>query len=298
MARIILNLLMSITTFSRNGQGLSGNLRRRRKPAHSGGSRRNSNTTRQRPWRKISSFPSSPPSKSPGWLTMFDKAPPPQRLIEQFFAAVRTTDKHVIQALLDSEHGVQLVQYCDGTGTNALLLASQTGDPAIAHLLLKNGALHNKGNFEGITPIHRCASLGHNEFCLVLIKRRDRAGQWVNVDQFSKKGLTPLMIATINGHGSIVDTLLWIAEAKKDLRDTQGNMRALDFARQWGEVNVVQQITLGKRVLAKSNVTDQDDSKLSIKTSPSDPWLDPDDEQTSMLVFNCLQRGWRPVYLE
>jgi len=102
-----------------------------------------------------------------------------------------------------------------------------------------------------------------------------------------------LMMATINGHGPVVDTLLWSGcEADKDLRDTQGNMRALDFARQWGHASIVKQITIGTRVFPIS------EKCRDGRASPiANPWLEVDDEASSMLVFNELQRGWRPVYL-
>ena len=124
------------------------------------------------------------------WLTMFEKKQPPSKLIEQFFAAIRAKDLRVISDLLTSEYGVQLCNYADGTGSNALLLAAQGGDPGVANLLLSAGSLHNIGDFEGTMPLHRASSLGNNEFVLKLVKRRDKAGSWADVNAFSSKGLT------------------------------------------------------------------------------------------------------------
>ena len=187
-------------------------------------------------------------------------------------------------------------------------------------LLLMSGALHCSVDYEGMTPLHIASSIGNDDVILVLIKRRDGVGKWAEVDAFSTKGLTPLMLAVIGGHSDVVDTLLWIAEADRNLCEQNGTNTALDYARLWGHNLIVEQFTVGRKREKKKKTTattammtmtmiegtegveetaptKKKKSSLSLPPLTAAPWLDADDHRPSMLVYNSVQRGWRPIYV-
>lgn len=246
-------------------------------------------------------------------------------MVELLFASVRARDVDRVQDLLLSTRttisSCQLVRYADGTGSTALHLAAQKGDAAMCKLLLMSGALHCSVDYEGMTPLHIASSIGNDDVILVLIKRRDGVGKWAEVDAFSTKGLTPLMLAVIGGHSDVVDTLLWIAEADRNLCEQNGTNTALDYARLWGHNLIVEQFTVGRKREKKKKTTAttammtttmivegtegveetaptiKKKSSLSLPPLTAAPWLDADDYRPSMLVFNSVQRGWRPIYV-
>jgi len=248
-------------------------------------------------------------------------------MVELLFASVRARDVDRVQDLLFlstrttiSSSSNSLVRYADGTGSTALHLAAQKGDAAMCKLLLMRGALHCSVDYEGMSPLHIASSIGNDDVILVLIKRRDGVGEWAEVDAFSAKGLTPLMLAVIGGHSDVVDTLLWIAEADRNLCEQNGTNTALDYARLWGHNLIVEQFTVGRKREKKKKKkktaammtttmiegtegvegtapTIKKKSSLSLPALTAAPWLDADDYRSSMLVFNSVQRGWRPIYV-
>jgi hypothetical protein len=113
------------------------------------------------------------------------------------------------------------------------------------------------------------------------------------------------MLAVVGGHSEVVDTLLWVAEADRNVREQSGTNTALDYARLWGHQTIVDQLTIGRKIKKKKEMLKKKrslggkmESKMLLPAlTTAAPWLDADDNRPSMLVFNIVQRGWRPVYV-
>ena len=233
-----------------------------------------------------------------------------KKIQQQFLAAVQEKDLDGVRHYLrveqqvnntkDNTQGVKSKSFLVNHNNNeALLIAATNNDFRMGHLLFDYGATQNQPNFEGWCPIHCASSLGHNEFCLTLIKRRDQDDQWCDVNLFTNKGLTPLMLAVVGNYPPVVDTLLWLAEANKKLLDKHSNMTAMDYAKQWGHSIIMKQFTVGIRCVGK--MVEGNDRKKDytdeLKSGSSAGGNDNSiaEEKSSILVYNAIDRGWRPV---
>lgn len=86
-------------------------------------------------------------------------------------------------------------------GDTALLLASFGGYENVVDMLLaKGGSLG--GNAHGWTPLHYAAFAGHARLVAKFLQHR------ANINAKTQIDLTPLMVATMNGHLDVVQILL------------------------------------------------------------------------------------------
>jgi hypothetical protein len=242
----------------------------------------------------------SPPHKhttSPN--THRHKSRVPQTTVQQqFLAAVQNQNRKQVQHLLLLEkqaHHSTLVNHHNNT---ALFIAADNNDAKMCALLFDHGARHNQPNFEGWCPVHRACALGHNDFLCALIKRRDKADHWCDVNRKTSKGLTPLMLAVVSSQSLVIDTLLWVAEANKKLVDEGSNMTALDFAKQEGNALIIDQFKIGTRVRSGGGGGGGGGGKTGrerggkVDSSARRALVE---EEPSMLMFNAIDHGWRPV---
>ena len=109
----------------------------------------------------------------------------------------------VCSALL--KHGAD-VNASDGEGINPLIIAVRTGNVDLVKQLLDHGA-YVEGNTRentrsGVNLLHTAASLGFHEVCTVLLEHG------MNLEDATKKGNTPLLLATKKSHFKAVSVLL------------------------------------------------------------------------------------------
>ena len=240
------------------------------------------------------------------------------------FEAIRRNDQDlVLQIVRDAgmrRNGGEsaCVNTADGMGTVPLMVvaASNHGSASTGALLLQKGALHNKSSLiTGESSIHLAAQRGHCDFLSMLLKRRDKSGQFADVDLATVTGLTALMLAARNGHARAVDILL-NKSADKTKVDVNG-LKAVDHAKQAGFSDVVRQFVFGTRVMREPSK--QEYVRMPLWHLPRHPkyGLGHQDEiggrrqgrggggvkdeegvlkknPPALLVFNSCARGWRP----
>eukprot|EP00945_MAST-04E_sp_MAST-4E-sp1_P006760 g6760.t1 len=161
-----------------------------------------------------------------------------------------------------------------GAKTSALILASETGNEELVHLLLKSGSPVNFAPWSGESPVLFASKHGHDNVIKILLEHsgdpggknafgmtglhyaatagypevieellRDEYGRLPPpvVDDFDQKGFTPLLLSAINGHAVACETLLRFG-AKPDLKCRRSKWTPLMYAVQnkWpGVVNVL-----------------------------------------------------------
>ena len=107
------------------------------------------------------------------------------------------------------------------------------------------------------------------------------------------------MLAVVSSQSLVIDTLLWVAEANKKLVDEGSNMTALDFAKQEGNALIIDQFKIGTRVRSGGGGSGGDGGKKTgrerggkVDSSARRALVE---EEPSMLMFNAIDHGWRPV---
>lgn len=165
------------------------------------------------------------------------------------------------EALLDAEEagGVQVKQRSPKSSA-VLALATKANYIEIVRLLIKAGVDINYQDEQGDTALHVAARFGHVECAKLLLEGRDE--QRANIELPEKTyGWTPLFIACVDGHLSIVELLI---EYGADLErlDSSG-WDAKEHAALRGHVNIA-------RRLDSFVPEDQSESEGSVaSTSPS-----------------------------
>ena len=86
-------------------------------------------------------------------------------------------------------------------------------------MLLDRGAWVDQPSQNGITPLYIASENGHKESCAMLLDR----GAWV--DQAERDGITPLWHASLNGHKEVCALLLGQHGACVDQADRDGRTR-------------------------------------------------------------------------
>ncbi|MDE1184338.1 ankyrin repeat domain-containing protein [Paraburkholderia sp.] len=124
------------------------------------------------------------------------------------------------------------LEITDKAGENAMMLAALNGDVDFVKLLIAKDAEVNK---KGWAPLHYAAANGHDDVVALLLDHS------AYVDAGSPNGTTPLMMASRGGHMSTIKLLL---DNGADLSvKNQIGMNAIDFAKQYKEVDAVEGLT-------------------------------------------------------
>lgn len=193
---------------------------------------------------------------------------------EDYFKAVRTNDASSMRALLRrgldpnliepvrGETGLMMALRQDSTavfqalikspaldlnaraqnGDSALMIAAYKGNMAAVQTLLAKGADLQQS---GWNALHYAAAAGHTEIARLLLQRAPEL-----LDSTSPSGMTPTMMAAMEGHIYIVKLLL-DAGADPGLA-SQAGMTARDFAEQYGHPDI--QEGLAYRMRKRSGV--------------------------------------------
>ena len=105
------------------------------------------------------------------------------------------------------------------------------------------------------------------------------------------------MLAVVSSQSLVIDTLLWVAEANKKLVDEGSNMTALDFAKQEGNALIIDQFKIGTRVRSGGGGGGGGMKTGRERGGKVDSSVRRDlvEEEPSMLMFNAIDHGWRPV---
>ncbi|CAM9384852.1 unnamed protein product [Ectocarpus fasciculatus] len=127
--------------------------------------------------------------------------------------AVREGDVDAVQAYLES--GVEANLENPNTGRTLLHIACRQGYPAIASLLLSNGANPGATTLRQLTPLHLACHQGHLKVARLVLEA------WAPVDDRDEAGATPLHLSAQQGHTDVVRLLLQCG-ADKDALDQSG----------------------------------------------------------------------------
>jgi ankyrin repeat protein len=120
---------------------------------------------------------------------------------EELLKGAKTGNLALVQYAIESKADLESK---NEEGETALILASWYGSPAIVDLLLKKGANINSQDKLGYTAIAKASSLGigrHFEIVESLISN------CANLNLKTKEGLSPYILAKINGHEELAKIL-------------------------------------------------------------------------------------------
>jgi hypothetical protein len=131
-----------------------------------------------------------------------------RRKLSSFLASLRTR--------------VRLPSWNNIKSEQVLLAAVAAGDTTAVRALLADGADPEVADSEGWTPLIRAAEVGSHEIIMALCQPRNT--KFVrNVNAASNSGVTALMMASMEGHASIVEFLLGSAfGVRVDMTDIHG----------------------------------------------------------------------------
>jgi len=117
----------------------------------------------------------------------------------------------------------------DERGATPLHWAADTGQTAVARVLVEKGADVNTRKPNGVAPLHIAASLGHAQLAELLIEK----GADVNARDHRRR--TPLSLARENGHTAIADLLIArgadvsVSEARRQITSTASWNKPVKF---------------------------------------------------------------------
>lgn len=168
----------------------------------------------------------------------------------------------VLKALI---HGGATIDIATPSGVTPLFTACENGHLDAVNILIQEGARVDAANSHGVTPLYIASCNGHMDIVKILLHEGadanastylkdmtsvrmaylDTNGREVKVvlDQETQisigntRGLTPLHVASFNGHVDVVQELL-SGGAKNDIADGKG-MTALHLAAHSGHLNTV-----------------------------------------------------------
>ena len=155
-----------------------------------------------------------------------------------------------------------LIDKPDNTGTTALMLAAENGHIESLEKLLKAGGAHfDQINWEGRTALHLAASAGQTAACRILLFKngdKDKEEEKEEEEEFvvdviegedfdfkmkqlkseavllvaDKNGMTPLMLAVLQGHIESVKELVKLSKHHLDLQNELTGDSAMHYAAQ------------------------------------------------------------------
>ena len=152
----------------------------------------------------------------------------------------------------------------DPLGSTLLMWATQAGDVDVIKQILKLDVPFNASNREGATALHLAVSAGIQDVCQLLI---DQKLVDVNVLDTTKL-LTPLMLAIINEHSTIVKMLLARTDLQVNQKDPQG-YTALHYAIHHG-LDILQMLVKAPSIDINQK-TAHGDTALILAMRKSDP---------------------------
>ncbi|CAM9437766.1 unnamed protein product [Ectocarpus sp. 4 AP-2014] len=127
--------------------------------------------------------------------------------------AVKDGDVDAVREYLES--GVEANLANPNTGRTLLHIACRQGYPAMASLLLSNGANPGATTLRQLTPLHLACHQGHLKVARLVLEA------WAPVDDRDETGATPLHLSAQQGHTDVVRLLLQCG-ADKDALDQSG----------------------------------------------------------------------------
>ncbi|CAB1098243.1 unnamed protein product [Ectocarpus sp. CCAP 1310/34] len=127
--------------------------------------------------------------------------------------AVKDGDVDAVREYLES--GVDANLANPNTGRTLLHIACRQGYPAMASLLLSNGANPGATTLRQLTPLHLACHQGHLKVARLVLEA------WAPVDNRDETGATPLHLSAQQGHTDVVRLLLQCG-ADKDALDQSG----------------------------------------------------------------------------
>ncbi|KAL9594613.1 MAG: hypothetical protein Q9219_006943 [cf. Caloplaca sp. 3 TL-2023] len=131
-----------------------------------------------------------------------------------------------------------------------LALATKANFIAIVQLLVETGVHLDYQDDQGETALHLAARSGHVECATALVK--GSATQKANIELTENVfGWTPLFIACVEGHLSVVDVLI-AAEANVSRADTSG-WTAQEHAALRGQIEIAERLAASTRPTATAN---------------------------------------------
>lgn len=128
--------------------------------------------------------------------------------------AVFSCHLQIIDILLSSGAGIEDE---NGRGDTPLVLAAYLGSPLLGDLLDRGANIDHMTKSNGYTALHMAVFKGHIEAVNVLLSR----GADPTVRDLSER--TPLMLAAIQGHLAILQTLIDASDETVDALDSQGH---------------------------------------------------------------------------
>ena len=146
-----------------------------------------------------------------------------------------------------------------------LMIAARGGHETTARLLLQHRASVDLQDSKGGTALMYSSFYGHEAIARLLLQHH------AALDRQNALGRTPLMAACLKGHDAIVRLLLR-AGARTDLRDTEHQLTALEFAEHKGNSRCVDLLkshrVRGRGPLDRMHVLDPDPPKGGMPTRP------------------------------
>eukprot|EP00118_Oscarella_pearsei_P025717 m.308646 g.308646 ORF g.308646 m.308646 type:complete len:482 (+) comp44430_c0_seq1:158-1603(+) len=117
----------------------------------------------------------------------------------------------------------------DELGRTALTYAALFGRSDVVRCLLESGANALLEDLDGSGPLYHCASVGNAGITCTLIKAF--AGRGLNINKRNLQGMTPLLQAAKLGHVECARVLVTEGRASSSIRDLDGFMNAVEWAR-------------------------------------------------------------------
>lgn len=149
-------------------------------------------------------------------------------------SAVRSGSREMVELLLSRHVGVNGSDQRFGPDRTPLCTAAETGNKAMAELLLSHGADVDRTSWPDLTPLHLAAAKGDVEMATLLLDSK------ANIDSHGDRGGTPLYSAAVAGQVAMVEFLLNHGADAKTHFGGQSVLTAAAFA---GRTDVVKYLT-------------------------------------------------------
>jgi ankyrin repeat protein len=192
-----------------------------------------------------------------------------QKQVDEWLNIFKSADLGNIDSVkrcIDS--GAKTDAFCPLTENTALILAAKNGFPKIVQLMLQKGANVNLRGYGGLTALHHACKNTQYDIVEILVSEtnidtelEDDAGntaialaarmghlscldrmavRGANIEHANHQKTTPFIIATINNHPAIIDSLVKL-DCDVNARDVIGNT-ALHYASMCGHSAMIKQL--------------------------------------------------------